>query len=174
MKKLVTIVMALAAAVSCGTSSRVPADSTTDDTVNIGYGTQSRRDSNYAIGSVKVDESQIASYESITEYLKARVPGIEVLDNGSVRVRGENSLSLRTEALILVDEVEVKDLLTVNPVEVHSVDVLKDAAASAYGVKGANGVVLITTKAAYQAQKAEQEARKAQHKAARQARKDRK
>lgn len=175
MKKILFAATALLAAVSCGTSSRMPAvTDVADDTVNIGYGTQSRRDNNFAVGSIKVDDSQVGNYETIIDYLKARVPGIEVLGNGSVRVRGENSLSLSTDALILVDEVEVKDLLSINPIDVYSVDVLKDAAASSYGVKGANGVILITTKAAYESQQARAAAQKAQREAAKEARKAKK
>ena len=72
----------------------------------------------------------------------------------------------------MVDGVQSEDIMSVNPSDVYSVDVLKDASASAYGAKGANGVVLITTKAAMEAKQAEAAALKAKREAAKQARKE--
>lgn len=177
MKKLFVIVAVLAAAVSCGTASRSTLPTGTeyqDEAVNVGYETINRSANNFAVGSVKVDDKVIGGYENILDYLKARVPGIEVLGNGRVRVRGENSLNLNTDALIMVDGVQMDDLLSVNPNDVYSVDVLKDASASSYGAKGANGVILITTKGAIQAKEAEAAALKAKREAAKQARKEKK
>lgn len=178
MKKSLYIFIALFAAVSCGTASKTASiptgDGYEDEAVNVGYGTVNRRDNNFAVGSVKVNDPVIGTYENILDYLKARVPGIEVLGNGSVRVRGENSINLNTDALIMVDGIQMDDLKSINPTDVYSVDVLKDAAASAYGAKGANGVLLITTKGAIQAKEAEAAAIRAKREAARQARKEKK
>lgn len=175
MKKSIVLILSVIAAVSCGTVSKSTAHVGNDfenEGVNIGYGTQSRRENNFAVGSVKVNDPTIATYENILDYLKARVPGVEVLGNGSVRVRGENSLNLNTDALIMVDGIQMDDLRSINPNDVFSVDVLKDASASAYGAKGANGVILITTKGAQQAKEAEAAAIKAKREAAKQARKE--
>lgn len=177
MKKLLIALICFVSAVSCGTASKSTVhveDDFENEGVNIGYGSQSRRESNFAVGSVKVNDPAVGTYENILDYLKARVPGIEVLGNGSVRVRGENSLNLNTDALIMVDGVQMDDLRSVNPNDVYSVDVLKDASSSAYGAKGANGVILITTKGAQQAKEAEAAAIRAKREAARQARKEKK
>ena len=165
-------------ALSCGPASKTASIPTgneyQDEVVNVGYGSVNRRDNNFSVGSVKVDSNIAGNYENILDYLKARVPGVEVLGSGRVRVRGENSLNLNTDALIMVDGVEMTDLLSVNPNDVYTVDVLKDASASSYGAKGANGVILITTKGAIQAKEAEAAALKAKHEAAKQARKEKK
>lgn len=170
--------MSFIAAVSCGTATKTASiptgDGYKDEAVNVGYGTINRRDNNFSVGSVKVDSNIAGNYENILDYLKARVPNIEVLGNGRVRIRGENSINLSTDALIMVDGVEMTDLLSVNPNDVYSVDVLKDASASSYGSKGANGVILITTKGAIQAKEAEAAALKAKREAAKQARKEKK
>lgn len=178
MKKVIIAAITLLAAVSCGTATKTASiptgDSYQDEAVNIGYGTINRRDNNFAVSSVKVNENIVGNYENIIDYLKARVPNIEVLGENRVRIRGENSINLNTDALIVVDGVELDDLRSVNPNDVYSVDVLKDASASAYGAKGANGVILITTKSAYEAKQAEAAALKAKREAAKQARKEKK
>jgi len=61
-------------------------------------------------------------------------------------IRGIGSINSSNDPLILVDGSEITDLSTINPNDVKSVDVLKDASSSIYGVRGANGVILITTK----------------------------
>ena len=107
------------------------------------------------------------------DYLRGRVAGVEVSPNNSIRIRGTNSINSSTEPLIIVDGSEA-DLNSVSPYDVYSVSVLKDASSSIYGVRGANGVILITTKHAQQEKDAQQQAKKqarAEKKAARAARK---
>lgn len=177
MKKLLIAAIACFSILSCGTAVKSTTHVDNDfenEGINIGYGTQSRRDNNFAVSSVKVKDPSIATYENILDYLKARVPGVEVFSNGTVRVRGENSINLNTDALIMVDGIQMDDLRHINPNDVYSVDVLKDASASTYGAKGANGVILITTKGAQQAKEAEQAAIRAKREAAKQARKEKK
>lgn len=120
------------------------------DSVNVGYGYTKRKNMTTSVSSVDVNKSQISSYSDIGEYLSGRVPGLIVMKRGnsySFQIRGAMSLSANTEPLVLVDGVETTDIGSLNPQDVRSVEVLKDAAAaSIYGSRAANGVILITTK----------------------------
>ena len=78
----------------------------------------------------------------------------------SVVVRGISTLNSSTVPLVIVDGVEVNDLDAVSPYDVYSVSVLKDASTSIYGVRGANGVILITTKGGQMQKEAEEAAKK--------------
>ena len=134
--------------------------------VVIGYGTQSRQDATGSIGSVKgsaIAQMPIQSFES---GLAGRTAGVQitvpngVLNNPPVfRIRGTNSISLSSYPLIVVDGVPTftgdqgstnapsNPLASINPNDIESMDVAKDAAATAiYGSRAANGVVFITTK----------------------------
>lgn len=129
----------------CGTAAEVE-----QKTVNIGYGETSRRDLTYAVSSVDVDDMERGAYTTIYDYLQGRVPGVQVIKTGvasaSVIIRGVNSINCSTEPLFVVDGVAVSDISNINPRDVKSIDVLKDASASIYGNRGANGVIVITTK----------------------------
>jgi TonB-dependent SusC/RagA subfamily outer membrane receptor len=102
------------------------------------------------------------------EYLRGRVTGVYIGPDNSIRIRGNNSINSSNEPLILLDGVEITDLGAVSPNDVYSVDVLKDASSSIYGMRGANGVILITTKGAHHAKEAAAEAKR-QEKEARKA-----
>lgn len=84
------------------------------------------------------------SYSSMIEYLKGRFAGVNVTNNG-IRLSGVNSINSGTEALIIVDEMSVSfsTLTTISPKDVTSVEVLKGPDASMYGVRGANGVIIV-------------------------------
>lgn len=114
-----------------------------DKRVQIGYGEADQNDLPYSVGTLKPNENEF--YRDIYEYLRGRVAGVQVL-NKSIRIRGVNSMYSSEEPLILVDGSEINDISVINPQDIYSIDVLKDASASIYGVKGANGVILITTK----------------------------
>lgn len=129
-----------------------------DTQVNIGYGEADKRDISYSISSIKPDENEF--YTSIYEYIRGRVPGVEVRDDKSIYIRGHNSINASMQPLILVDGTEITDLSIINPNDVYSIDVLKDSSSAIYGMKGANGVILITTKAGHQAKKEHQSSRK--------------
>jgi len=115
-----------------------------DSQVNIGYGTVDIRDVSYSVSSVKSEGNQF--YTNMYEYLRGKVAGVDVLPDNSIVIRGKTTMNASSEPLVLVDGVEITDLNLINPNDVYSVDVLKDASASIYGMKGANGVILITTK----------------------------
>ena len=133
---------------ACGTAGQAAADPARDNQVNVGYGTADKDKVNYAVSSLKVSDKETITYSNMYEYLRGRVPGVVIGPGNSITIRGINSINSSTEPLILVDGVEINDLSTVNPNDVYSVDVLKDASSSIYGVRGGNGVILITTKGA--------------------------
>ncbi len=125
-----------------------------DEVVVIGYGTTTRRDVTGSISSVTSEEIERLPVPGIESALQGRAAGVVVIqDSGapggsvSVRIRGLGSLG-DNEPLYVIDGVQTKDGLNLlNPNDIQSIEILKDASAAAiYGVRGANGVVLITTK----------------------------
>lgn len=127
-----------------------------DELVVVGYGVQKRRDIIGAISSVNGDVLENRSNPNITRSLQGQVPGLTItmsdgkpIRTGSIHIRGNvNSIGAGGSALVLVDGVE-GDLNAVNPDDVESISVLKDASSTAiYGARGAFGVILITTKKA--------------------------
>ena len=128
-----------------------PADRTAltkDSQINIGYGQMENQDLSYSVSSVKPEENEF--YTNMYDYLRGRVAGVEVRTDNSIFIRGHSSMEASMQPLILLDGVEITDLSIINPYDVYSVDVLKDASSAIYGIKGANGVILITTKHANQ------------------------
>ena len=85
-------------------------------------------------------------FTNMYDYLRGKVAGVQVNPDNSIYIRGINSREASRAPLILLDGLEIEDLSTINPQDVYSVDVLKDASTAIYGLKGANGVILITTK----------------------------
>lgn len=126
------------------------------EVVVIGYGTQSKRDLTGAVGQVKSEEIKNMPLTSVEQVLQGRISGVKVKRNGGdpranfgVNIRGVNSTSNGGEPLYVVDGVPMATftLTNVNPSDIASLDVLKDASATAiYGARAANGVVMITTK----------------------------
>ena len=171
MKKYFISLVSLVAICACGPANQTPVTSRMDEEVNVGYGTMSRKSVGYAIDKVQVDEKVISSYTNIADYLRGRVAGLEVNPNGTIQIRGKNSLNSPTEALVLVDNIPCADINTINPMDIQSVEVLKDGSTSIYGVQGANGVVLITTKGSFEKKQAAKEALAAERKALKEAQK---
>ena len=149
----------------CGPSTTSTKYDANGEILNDGFMTVASADNSHSISKKQKEERH---YNSIYELLET-VSGVYV-DGHSVRVRGNNSINGNNAPLILVDGSEI-NLDLVNPEEIHSVEVLKDSAAAIYGMRGANGVILFTTKNAFtMKQRAEQE-RKAAREAARKAKK---
>ena len=171
MKKFFIPLVILVAICACGPANQTQVTSQMDEEVNVGYGAMSRQRIGFAIDKVQVDERAISSYTNIAEYLRGRVAGLEVNPNGTIQIRGKNSINSPTEALVLVDNSPCTDINTINPMDIQSIEVLKDGSASIYGVQGTNGVVLITTKGNFEKKKVEKESLVAEHKAMREARK---
>ena len=120
-----------------------------NEDINVGYGRVKRRNLTTSVSKVPVDDNTLGSYTNIGEYLMGRVPGLSVSkvgDEYKYVVRGVNTIYGSTDPLFLVDGVEVTNIDFLNPRDVKSVEVLKDASASIYGTRGACGVILITTK----------------------------
>ncbi|MFD1141486.1 SusC/RagA family TonB-linked outer membrane protein [Larkinella insperata] len=133
------------------------------EVVVVGYGTQRKVETTGSIASIKADELVQTPVVNVAQGLQARVAGVQVNQNTgapggnvSVRVRGTNSINGNSEPLYVVDGIQISNgggitdvspLSTINPNDIESVEILKDASASAiYGSRAANGVVLITTK----------------------------
>ncbi len=124
--------------------------------VAVGYGDVRRRDLTGSIGSADMKDLIKTPVSNITENLAGRIAGVQVSssdggpgDNFSIVIRGAGSLTGSTAPLYVVDGFpsETSGLSALNPNDIESIDILKDASATAiYGARGANGVVIITTK----------------------------
>lgn len=148
-----------------------------EEVVVVGYGTMKKSDLTGAISSIKTKASDATQFSSVDALMRGRAAGIQVVQAGgdpggaiSVKIRGLNSLRGDNEPLYVIDGVIVNNVTSdnsdpfssktsnsgqtrqsgltgINPQDVESIEILKDASATAiYGSRGANGVVLITTK----------------------------
>ncbi|MBO4596234.1 MAG: SusC/RagA family TonB-linked outer membrane protein [Bacteroidales bacterium] len=148
-----------------------------DEIVVIGYGSMHKSDLTGSVASVRVDEGQADRSTSIDQLIQGRAAGVQAIHNGgspdggvTIRIRGTASFNGSSEPLYVVDGVllntsggsetllsrgadnggsdeATNGLLGLNPSDIKSIEILKDASATAiYGAQGANGVVLITTK----------------------------
>ena len=124
-----------------------------DEVVVVGYGTQQRKDLTGSISSAQVDEVAPTDV-SVMQSLQGSIPGLsvgqvdEAGESPNILIRGRTSLSGAEAPLIVVDDVVYRGNITdLNPNNIESIDVLKDASAAAvYGSQAANGVIVITTK----------------------------
>ena len=126
-----------------------------DEVVVVGYGTQKRATVSGAVASVKGEELTKSPTVNLTNSLSGRVAGLFVqqasaepgYDDASIRIRGTNTYN-NTGALVVVDGIPDRDvgLSRINPTDIESISVLKDASAAIYGARAANGVILVTTK----------------------------
>ena len=126
------------------------------EVVAVGYGDVRRRDLTGSVAKADMSEIIKAPVSNIAQSLGGRIAGVQVSssdgglgDNFSITIRGAGSLTQSTEPLYVVDgfPLESSNMGSLNPNDIESIDVLKDASASAiYGSRGANGVVIITTK----------------------------
>ncbi len=150
-----------------------------DDVVVVGYGTQRRGDVTASVSTVEVDDANDGLVTSATDFLEGRVAGLNVIEtsgepgaNVEVRIRGGTSITSSNQPLYVIDGIPVSGdavtpggagdvstgpapnpLTLINPNDIETMTVLKDASATAiYGSRGANGVILITTKSGVQGQ----------------------
>lgn len=125
-----------------------------DQVVVVGYGTQKKKD---ITGSISVVSSKALEDRPNTEFgysLEGKAAGVQVIrasgqpqSGFSIRIRGTSTITSGSEPLYIVDGVQTQSINEINPADIESFSILKDASASAiYGSSGANGVVLITTK----------------------------
>ncbi len=134
-----------------------------EEVVVIGYGTQKRSDLTGAVGSVSEDKLKERPTSSLNQALSGKIAGVQVNNNSgrpggrsNVRIRGFSSINSSNNPLYVVDGIQLpqgtKDQFSnaidyINPNDVISMEVLKDASSTAiYGARGANGVILITTR----------------------------
>jgi TonB-dependent SusC/RagA subfamily outer membrane receptor len=115
----------------------------------VGYGHVKDIDKLYAISSLNEDDMDFSSYTDIYEIIRGRFPGVQV-QGGEIVIRGQQTIMGSNAALLVVDGMTVDQsyFSNLSPVEIKSINVLKDASAAIYGSRGANGVVLIETKGA--------------------------
>lgn len=116
-----------------------------EEEVNIGYGTEKRKNLTTSVSKVDAKQQRYASYNSIFDLLKGEVPGV-VIDGNRVLIRENTSMMSSNEPLFVVDGTPVNSIDGLLPQMVHSVEVLKGSAASIYGSRGSNGVIIITLK----------------------------
>ena len=125
------------------------------EVVVVGYGTQVRRDITGSVASVGGEDVHEVPKVNAIEAIKGRVPGVDIVTTGNkpgdgvrVRLRGERSLKASNDPLYVLDGIPMAGGIgDINPRDIESIEVLKDASATAiYGSRGANGVVLITTR----------------------------
>ncbi|QHT68898.1 TonB-dependent receptor [Rhodocytophaga rosea] len=125
------------------------------EVVVVGYGTQKKADVTGATATVTAKDLNVGVINNPLQSVQGRVAGLNIVSSGgdptnnrpAIRLRGTSSLSANSEPLIVVDGVAGVPLNAVAPEDIQSVDVLKDASAAAiYGSRGANGVIIITTK----------------------------
>jgi TonB-linked SusC/RagA family outer membrane protein len=128
-----------------------------EDVVVIGYGTVRKRDLTGAVTSVKGEEVTKLPVTTVVEALQGKIPGADITRNSgyagasaSIRIRGNRSIAnpnSSNNVLYIVDGVQGVSATDIDPNDVQSIEVLKDASSTAiYGSRGANGVIIITTK----------------------------
>ncbi|MCD8164996.1 MAG: TonB-dependent receptor [Bacteroides sp.] len=127
-----------------------------DEVVVVGYGVQKKSDVTGALVSVGAKELTARPVNNAFEALQGKAAGVDITSNerpgslGDVRIRGVRSLSATNSPLYVVDGVPImseSSIETINPRDIESIDILKDASATAiYGSRGANGVIIVTTK----------------------------
>lgn len=125
-----------------------------EQVVVVGYGTQKRKDLTGAVGSVESKDIRDLAVTRVDQALLGKAAGVQVKPVSGqpgaapqIRIRGIGSISAGSEPLYVVDGFPVGDIQTLNPNDIESLDILKDASATAiYGSRGSNGVIIITTK----------------------------
>ena len=143
---------------ACGGKSMVPGDPPApQDQPTRGYGDQPDEQIAGAVNSLESEEESGGSFATMVDMLRGRVPGLQIAETPSgeisIRIRGDSSVLAYEEPLLVVDGVTIpafsfsSTLRSMNPRDVASIQVLKDAGStSIYGSRGAHGVILITLK----------------------------
>ncbi len=134
--------------------SMLPDQKSLNEVVVVGYGTVKKSDLTGSVSSVKPEDLERVPVTNINQALQGRAAGVQIRQTQqqpggglSVRIRGISSIQGNTDPLYVIDGIIGGDINTLNPQDIESLEVLKDASATAiFGANGANGVVLITTK----------------------------
>ncbi|MTK51853.1 TonB-dependent receptor [Paludibacter sp.] len=125
-----------------------------DEVVVIGYGTVKKRDLTGSVASVSGKDLAANPVSNVTEALQGHLPGVNVMSQDgrpgaavSIKIRGGGSITQSNDPIYIVDGFPVSDISDIPADRIESIDVLKDASSTAiYGARGANGVILVTTK----------------------------
>jgi TonB-linked SusC/RagA family outer membrane protein len=134
--------------VSVVDASMIPDAIGLEEVVKIGYTTMVRKDITGSVSSISAEKiARIPAYNITTAI--TGIPGVR-MDGGAIRIRGTRSRNASNDPLIVLDGIPYDETLaSINPGDVESIDILKDASSTAiYGARGANGVILVTTKQA--------------------------
>jgi TonB-linked SusC/RagA family outer membrane protein len=127
-----------------------------DEVVVVGYGTVKRRDLTGSVASITGEKLEANPVTNVMQALQGQLPGVNVISQDGrpgatmqIRVRGGGSITQSNEPLIIVDGSPVSSIDDIPAANIETIDVLKDGATTAiYGARGANGVILVTTKGA--------------------------
>lgn len=134
-----------------------------EEVIVVGYGTQRKEAVTGSVASVKGDIMREIPTQNISQSLQGRVAGVEMSQTSSkpgaemqIRIRGTRSLTASNDPLVVLDGIPFAgNISDINPNDIKSIDILKDASATAiYGSRGANGVLLVTTNKGQSSQKA--------------------
>jgi TonB-linked SusC/RagA family outer membrane protein len=125
-----------------------------NEVVVVGYGTVKRADLTGSVQSVNSEKLQNVSVTRVEQALVGKMAGVQIKPTSGqpgvsqqIRIRGIGSISASAEPLYVVDGFPISDIQTINPNDIETIDVLKDASATAiYGSRGSNGVIIISTK----------------------------
>ncbi len=125
-----------------------------EEVVAIGYGVVKKKDLTGSVASINSEEISKTTTSNAMQAMQAKVPGLDIQQSDGqagagirINLRGTRSINASNNPLILVDGIEYGSTIDINPSDIESMDVLKDASSTAiYGTRGANGVILITTK----------------------------
>ena len=131
-------------------------NTTLEDVVVVGYGTMKRKDLTGSVSSVTGESLAAMPVSNVSEALQGKLGGVNVISQDgrpgatmSIRVRGGGSITQSNDPLYIVDGIAVSSIDDIPADNIESIDVLKDASSTAiYGARGANGVILVTTKQA--------------------------
>lgn len=129
-------------------------DKTLDELVVVGYGVMKKRDLTGSISSIKSSDLEKVASANAMQAMQAKIPGLDITQSSgqaggglNMTLRGTRSLLAQNGPLILVDGVQYGSTIDISPDDIESMEVLKDASSTAiYGSRGANGVIIITTK----------------------------
>lgn len=115
-----------------------------DEVVDIGYGVIKKNQLTQSVNKIEVTETDYSSYNNIYNLISSKAPGVDVIE-GKIVIRGTSTLIGGTDPLFVVDGNIIESIDNIHPSIVKSIHILKGSSASIYGVRGANGVILINT-----------------------------
>jgi len=120
---------------------------TEKEKISVGYGEVDKENLTYAIDKIDAEKKDdVKGYVNIYDYIRGRLPGVRVTSDNRIIIRGVNTLGLSYDPLFVVDGSIVNNIDFIDMNQIKDISVLKDASASIYGSRGANGVILINLK----------------------------